>query len=113
MKDKDWILTLGFLIDICDHLNSLNQSLQGNNILFPDAITKISAFTSKLTLYRAQLENYDYSHFENFRKCEMPNNFRIKFYLSIIYSLIDDFTSRFDKESMQLFHLASQFIKKI
>ena len=26
-------------------------------------------------------------------------------------SLIDNFTSRFDKESMQLFHLASQFIK--
>ena len=49
-------------------------------------------------------------HFENFTKCEMPNNFRIEFYLSIIDSLIDDFTSRFDKESMQLFHLASQFI---
>ena len=42
----------------------------------------------------------------------MPNNFRIEFYLLIVDSLIDDFTSRFDKESMQLFHLASQFIKK-
>ena len=39
----------------------------------------------------------------------MPNNFKIEFYLSII----DDFTWRFDKESMQLLHLASQFIKKI
>ena len=41
----------------------------------------------------------------------MPDNFRIEFYLSIINSLIDHFSQRFDKESMQLFHLASQFIR--
>ena len=35
----------------------------------------------------------------------------IEFYLLIIDSLIDDFSQRFDKKSMQLFHLASQFIK--
>ena len=38
LKDKDWILTLAFLVDICDHLNVLNLSLQGKNNLFPDAI---------------------------------------------------------------------------
>ena len=43
----------------------------------------------------------------------MLNNFRIEFYLSIIDSIIDDFTWRFNKDLMQLFHLASQFIKKI
>ena len=79
--------------------------------MFPDAISNISAFKSKLALYRAQLENYDYSHFENFKKCDMPDNFRIEFYLSIIDSLINDFSQRFDKESMQLFNLASQFIR--
>ena len=71
-----------------DHLNRLNLSLQGKNILFPDAISNISTFKSKLALYRAQLENYDYSHFENFKKCDMPDNFRIEFYLLIIDSLI-------------------------
>ena len=39
----------------------------------------------------------------------MPDNFRIEFYLLIIDSIIDDFSQRFDKESIQLFHLASQF----
>ena len=75
-----------------DHLNRLNLSLQGKNILFPDAISNISAFKSKLALYRAQLENYDYSRFENFKKCDMPlmpDNFRIEFYLLIIDSLIE------------------------
>ena len=49
LKDKDWILTLAILADICDHLNALNLSLLGKNILFPDAISKISAFKSKLS----------------------------------------------------------------
>ena len=51
LKDKHWILTLAFLVDIdlCDHLNVLNLSLQGKNILYPDAISNISAFKSKLT----------------------------------------------------------------
>ena len=85
MKDKQWILTLAFLVDInlCDHLNVLNLSLQMKNILFPDAISNISAFNSKLALYRTQLENYDYSYFKNFKKCDMPDNFRFEFYLLI------------------------------
>ena len=41
----------------------------------------------------------------------MPDNFRIEFCLLIIDFIIDDFSQRFDKESMQLFHLASQFIR--
>ena len=68
LKDKDWILTLAFLVNMYDHLNCLNLFLQGKNILFPDAISNISDFKSKLALYSAQLENYDYSHFENFNK---------------------------------------------
>ena len=87
-------------INLCDHLKVLNLSLKEKNILFPDAISNISAFKSKLALYRTQLENYDYSHFENFKKCDMPDNFRIKFYLLIIDSIIDDFSQRFDQESM-------------
>ena len=48
---------------ICDHINILNLSVHVKNILFPDAISNISAFKSKLALYRAQLEKYNYSHF--------------------------------------------------
>ena len=106
LKDKHWLLTLAFLVDIYDHLNVLNLSLQGKNILFPDAISNISAFKSKLALYRTQLKNYDHSHFENFKRCDMPDNFMIEFYLLIIDSINDDFSQRFDQESMQFFHLA-------
>ena len=58
-----------------------------------------------------QLANYDYSHFESFKKCDIPDNFRIEFYFLIIDSIIDDFSQRFDQESMQLFNLASQLIR--
>ena len=79
-------------INLCDYINVLNLSLQGKNILFSDAISNISAFKSKLALYRTQLENYDYSHFENFKMCDMLDNFNIEFYLLIIDSIIDDFS---------------------
>ena len=74
MKDKHGILKLAFLVDVnlCNHLIVLNLSLQRKNIQFPEVISNISAFKSKLVLYRTQLENYDYSHFENFKKCDMP-----------------------------------------
>ena len=108
LKDKHWILKLAFLVDInlCDHLIVLNLSLQGKNILFPDAISNISAFKSKLALYRTRLENYDYSYFENFKKCDMPDNFRIEFYLLIFDSIIDDFSQRFDQFFLCFFQLA-------
>ena len=113
LKDKHWILTLAFLVNInlCHHLNVLNLSLQVKNIWFFDAITNISAFKSKLALYRAQLENYDYSHFENF-KCDMPDNFKIEFYHLIIDSIIDDFFQRFDQKSIQFFLFALTIHKK-
>ena len=129
LKDKHWILKLAFLADInlCDYLNVLNLSLQGKNILFPDAISNISAFKSKLALYRTQLENYDYSFdfinffyltiklilfFKIFKKCDMPDNFRIEFYLLIIDSIINDFSQRFDQESMQFFSFGLTIHKK-
>ena len=93
-------------INLCDHLIVLNLSLQGKNILFPDAISNISAFKSKLALYRTRLENYDYSYFENFKKCDMPDNFRIEFYLLIFDSIIDDFSQRFDQFFLCFFQLA-------
>ena len=42
---------------------------------------------------------------------DMPENFRIEFYLLILDNIIDDFSQRFDHESMQLFQLASKFIR--
>ena len=42
----------------------------------------------------------------------MPENYRrIEFYLLILDKIIDNFSQRFDQESMQLFHLASKFIR--
>ena len=41
----------------------------------------------------------------------MPDNFRTEFYLLIIDSIIDNFSQRFDQESIQFFHLAWQFIR--
>ena len=58
LKDKNWIFNTCFFVD---HLNVLKLSLQGENILFPDAISKISAIKYKLALYRKELENYDFS----------------------------------------------------
>ena len=66
-----------FLVDICDHLTVLNLSLQCKNILIPNAISKISAFKSKLASYRAQIKNYKFMTFIIFKnfKCKIPNSF--------------------------------------
>ena len=47
----------------------------------------------------------------NISKCDLPENFRIEFYLLILDYIIDDFSQRFDQESMHLFYLASKFIR--
>lgn len=44
MSTDIWKLQLAFLCDITNHLNSLNESLQGSNILLPVSISRISAF---------------------------------------------------------------------
>ena len=69
--------------------------------------SNISAFKSQISIISDSVKtNYDYSHFENFKRCDMPDNFKIEFYLLIIDSINDDFSQRFDQESMQFFHLA-------
>ena len=47
---------------------------------------------------------------KHFKKCDMPDNFRIELNISIIDSIID-FSQKFNKKSTQLFHLVLQFIK--
>ena len=42
----------------------------------------------------------------------MPDNFRFEFYLLIIDSIIDDFSQRFDQESMQFFLFVLTIHKK-
>ena len=41
--NENWLLDLGFLVDVTSHVNYLNLKLQGKDKLFPSLVNDISA----------------------------------------------------------------------
>jgi len=63
LNNPDWLLNLAFLTDISQHLDSLNQQLQGENKTLPVMYAAVEAFQRKLTLFSAQMTTNNYTHF--------------------------------------------------
>ncbi|KAK3918372.1 General transcription factor II-I repeat domain-containing protein 2A [Frankliniella fusca] len=63
LKDPVWVRNLAFLTDITGHLNDLNVQLQGRGKLIVDLLDLVKAFLLKLDLWKMQLQEHDYSHF--------------------------------------------------
>ncbi|KAK3889500.1 hypothetical protein Pcinc_006472 [Petrolisthes cinctipes] len=55
-SDPEWLLDLAFLVDITQHLNSLNTRLQGNDQLITEFMNHVKSFQNKLVLFQKQLE---------------------------------------------------------
>ncbi|CAM5075593.1 unnamed protein product [Eretmochelys imbricata] len=66
--DENWILDVAFLVDITDHLNMLNESLQGKNHLLPTLIANVRKFMLHMLLMSTQLSSCDYTHFPHLKK---------------------------------------------
>lgn len=63
LKCKEWVQDLAFMVDITQHLNTLNTKLQGRNRVVTQYYDSISAFKMKLSLWETQLSNGDTAHF--------------------------------------------------
>lgn len=71
LTDNNWLWDLAFLADVTTHLNILNLKLQGPGKLIFDMYNSIKAFDAKLKLFINQIEQNDFSHFEN---CQIFKN---------------------------------------
>jgi hypothetical protein len=67
-SDPSWLSKLSFLVDITSHMNELNLKLQGKENLICELYRNITAFRRKLSLFEAQLEGGNFSHFQCFQE---------------------------------------------
>ena len=68
LTDPKWLLHLAFLTNISEHLNTLNQTLQGANKTLPTMFQSIESFQDKLTLFSMQLAVNNLTQFSHLRK---------------------------------------------
>uniref|UniRef100_A0A0E9XBG8 HAT C-terminal dimerisation domain-containing protein n=1 Tax=Anguilla anguilla TaxID=7936 RepID=A0A0E9XBG8_ANGAN len=99
LKCKEWVQDLAFMVDITQHLNTLNTTLQGRNRVVTQYYDSISAFKMKLSLWETQLSNGDTAHFSCLTAVrpeapDRPNN-DLEKYKDNITDLLREFEQRF------------------
>ena len=57
-----WLADLAFLVDLHDHLNTLNKKLQGKYQLVSDLHLEMKTFCTLLSLYESQVTNCECDH---------------------------------------------------
>ena len=65
-ENDDFILSLAYLSDIFAHLNDLSISIQGKGTNMITGRKKISAFTSKLSIWKNRIDCENYANFHKF-----------------------------------------------
>jgi len=68
LSDPLWLADLAFFVDLSDHLNTLNKSLQGKDQLVQQLYAHMKAFCVKLRLFETQLRNFNVAHFPTLSK---------------------------------------------
>lgn len=97
MSDSNWLAELCFLTDITQHLNDLNQKLQGKDKLVSELFEKITAFKRQLQLFTAQLKVSNLIHFPNCRQLsEQSEELDFTKFASATEQLMTEFSSRFN-----------------
>uniref|UniRef100_A0AAR2IMY0 SPIN-DOC-like zinc-finger domain-containing protein n=1 Tax=Pygocentrus nattereri TaxID=42514 RepID=A0AAR2IMY0_PYGNA len=60
LNDPLWLADLTFLVDLTDHLTTLNKSLQGKEQFVPQLYVHMKTFCVKLNLFKTQLQKGKY-----------------------------------------------------
>lgn len=101
LQSKEWVHDLAFMVDITQHLNTLNTKLQGRDKVVTQYEDDIRAFKMKVSLWEAQLSRGDLEHFpcltavrSNAPYCTGAENYKAN-----IADLLQEFERRF-----QVFH---------
>ncbi|GFY36570.1 general transcription factor II-I repeat domain-containing protein 2 [Trichonephila clavipes] len=100
LENKNWLLDLGFLVDMTMKFNELILKLQGKNSHIADMISAVNSFKCKLGLLKVHLLKNSLSHFQNVKRIIENLNlsvdeFDITSYIKTIDTLIIEFSSRF------------------
>ena len=64
-QDPTWVRDLAFLSDLMSHLNRLNLSLQGKDLLITNMADRVKAFVKTLDLCIGQCDSGIVDQFEN------------------------------------------------
>lgn len=94
LRDPVWCWDFAFSVDLTGHLNTLNTSLQGKDLLVPDMVSRIKAFRVKLMLWEVQLHGGDFSHFARSASYDSPQRVFGRF-ADVIRALKEKFVGRF------------------
>ena len=63
IADLEWVMHLDFLVDMLNHLDRLNLSLQGKFKMLSDLVQSVFAFINKLKVFKAHFEKGELTHF--------------------------------------------------
>lgn len=67
LQNPEWIQKLAFLVDVTEHLNSLNLSLQGKDNLISDMFQIVIGFERKLELFVSEIQKGNLFHFSHLK----------------------------------------------
>ena len=70
-KNPEWLQDLAFMVDITEHLNILNEMLQGRKKVVTEYYDSIRAFKLKMTLWETQLSSGAAAHFLHLKNVQM------------------------------------------
>ena len=100
IADPEWVMDLGFLVDMLCHLDRLNLTLQGKFKMLSDLVQSVLAFINKLKVFKAHFEKGQLTHFPNLLKASGQvtsttlNNQRAR-YATLVEHLHKSFMTRF------------------
>lgn len=93
------IRDFAFLVDVTEKLNELNVQLQGQDKNFGEMISKVQAFSNKLTFWEHNLSHGDVKHFpclnEKLEKEINCESYKGENHVQILSSLQKQFDLRF------------------
>ena len=120
VSDLEWVMDLGFLVDMMCHLDRLNLTLQGKFKMLSDLVQSVFAFISKLKLFKVHFEKGALTHFPTLLKANgqftsaILNKQRAR-YETLVEHLRESFVTRFRDLQLkrpQITFLVDQFNAK-
>ncbi|XP_049748425.1 general transcription factor II-I repeat domain-containing protein 2B-like isoform X1 [Elephas maximus indicus] len=94
LSSEDWLRDLAFLVDITDHLNTLNISLQRRSQVVTQMYDSICSFLEKLSLWETHLAVNNLAHFPALKSVSGNKSDGLT-YIAKIVELKTEFQKRF------------------
>lgn len=86
---------IAYLADIFEKLNEVNKNLQGDKINFIKSKSIISAFISKLSLFKEKISRREFNNFSNLSRSQQILDSDLEIYCAHLESLKDNMSTRF------------------